>query len=147
MELYEETSQYRAEVERHRENKPRLANAYARFMTTGQGSIEFEKRIDFGLTFIERPYVAYGTQIDLDDLDDLLGKESEDNGVPALPMCSGLVTEWDQDERDFYVGCWVACRVWFPPDPPVPADIPVEVYHDFTFQAIAMKDVPLDVRN
>lgn len=142
-EFYEEAEYRRQELDRHKENAARLAQAYAEFDSTGQGSIEYERRIDFGLTFIEKPYVAYGAELDLEALDDLLGKESEDNGVPALPMCAGYVTEWDRDDRDFYVGCWVAARVNFPTYPVVDATVEVQVTHHFTFSAIAMKDVPV----
>lgn len=141
-EFYEEQEYRRQELARHRENAARLAFAYGDFTTTGQGSIELKRRIDFGLTFIEKPYVAYGAELDLEALDDVLGKESEDNGVPALPVTQGYVTEWDQDDRNFYIGCWVAARVYFPPLPPVSATVPVVVNHHFSFSAIAMKDIP-----
>lgn len=140
-EFYEEQEYRRQEIDRHKENAARLAQAYAEFDTAGQGSIEFEKRVDFGLTFIEKPYISYGAIIDLDALDGLLGKESEDNGMPPLPLCSGFVTEWDRDERDMYVGCWIAARVWFPTTPFVAVDVAVNVTHHFTFAAVAMKDL------
>lgn len=143
-EFYEEQERARGEQERHKENAARLAQAYAEFDTTGQGSIEFEQRVNFGLTFIEKPIVAYGTEIDVDALDELLDNDSETNNVPALPLCTGFVTEWDRDDRDFYIGCWIAARVSFPSSPAVPTETPVALTHHFTFSAIAMKDVPYE---
>lgn len=142
-EFYEEDEYHRQELDRHRENRARLAQAYADFTTNGQGSIEFGKRIDFGLTFIERPYVSYGAELDIEALEDLVGKDSEDNLVPPLPLTMGYVTEWDRDDRDFYIGCWVAARINFPVTPYVDVKVAVPVVHHFTFAAIAYKDIPL----
>lgn len=142
-EFYEEDEYHRQELDRHRENRARLAQAYARYSTSGQGSIEFGKRIDFGLTFIEKPYVSYGAEIDIDELEDLLGKASDDNLTPALPLCTGFVTEWDIDDRDFYTGCWVAASISFPANLYIPANVNPSIVHHFTFAAIAYKDIPL----
>jgi hypothetical protein len=143
-ELYEDLERARGEQERHKENAARLAQAYAEFDTTGQGSIEFEERVNFGLTFIEKPIVVYGSELDLEALDDLLENDSEVNDVPALPLCSGYVTEWDRDDRGFYKGCWIAARIFFPSSPAVPTDTAVVITHHFTFAAVAMKDVPYE---
>lgn len=132
-----------AEKEAIKENTARLASAYARYRSTGQGSKEFGRRADFGLTFIERPFVSYGCYIDTDELGDQLGLPGGAD-VP-LPLVSGFVTDWDRDDRGFYVGAWVGCRVYFPPTDLVGYDVEVEVQHHFTFQAIAIKDVPIDV--
>lgn len=136
----------RAEVERHQENSARIAEAFGRFRSTGQGSIEYPERIDFGLTFIEEPYMSYGSYIDLDDLDDKLENEAGTT-VPPLPVCSGFVTEWDRDDRGFYVGAWVAARVWFPYEANVRPDLEVEIFHHFSFKAVAMKDVDPEIRD
>jgi hypothetical protein len=135
------------EQERHRENSGRLAMVYQRFETTGQGSFEFEERIDFGLTYVEEPFVAYGSYVDLDDLANLL--DLDNDTAPPFPVTSGHVTNWDQDENDFYVGAWVGVRVYFPPGDEVlvPIDALTVVRHHFSFQANAIKDVPLDVRD
>src|SRR4028118_58796 len=45
-----------AEQRRHAENKGRLAHAYTRVNTSGSGTYEFEDCIEFGLTFVERPF-------------------------------------------------------------------------------------------
>lgn len=141
--MFEELERRRGEIERHRENSARLAQVFQRFETTGQGSVEFEERVDFGLTFIEEPYMNYGAQVDIEALQDLLGLAPEVQ--PSLPLSSGMVTAWDQDDRDFYTGAWVAVTVFFP-DILVPPDTPVYMSHHFTFTAIAMKDVPVDLR-
>lgn len=142
LEVLEEQERRRAEIERHRENSGRLAQAFAKFDTEGQGYVEFADRIDFGLTFVEQPYVTYGSALDLDDLADLL--DLEPGATPPLPLASGFVTEWDRDERDFYIGAWIAVRVYFPMEDGVTADVEVPVTHYFTFTATAIKDVPLD---
>lgn len=136
----------RGEVERHQENSARLAEAFARMRSTGQGSIEFAERVDFGLTFIEEPYMSYGCFIDLDDLDDKLENEAGTT-TPPMPICSGFVTDWDRDDRGFYVGAWVGVRVWFPYEANVWPELEVEMFHHFSFKAIALKDVPIDIRD
>lgn len=155
MELHEELSQHENERQRHRENAARLATVQSRYFTEGQGSVEFAERVDFDCTFVEEPFLSYGARIDLDALANLLNLGPEAD-VP-MPLTAGYVTEWDRDERDFYVGAWVGVRVHFPlvlvlgspttppaPEPEVPATTPVEVTHYFSFAGIAMKDVPLE---
>lgn len=132
----------RAELERHRQNSARLATAWATFRSTGQGGMEFEDRCDFGLTFIEKPRVAYGSFLDLDALGELIDHEAGE--TPPMPSVSGFVTDWDVDARGFYVGAWVACAVRFDALDAVDATVMVEVQHDFTFTAVAMKDLPMD---
>ncbi len=134
--------QRRADIARHRENRARHAQMMAKFETVGQGGKEFEDRIDFGLTFIEEPHMGYGSALDLDELADLL--DLEPGADPPLPLCSGMVTEWDRDDRDFYVGAWVAVRVYFPETVAVDE---LRMSHYFSFQATAIKDVPVDVRD
>lgn len=133
----------RGEVERHKENTARLAFFFQRLRTTGQGTVEFEDRIDFGMTFIEEPFMAYGSYVDLDDLGTLL--DVSEGETPPMPLCSGSVTQWDQDDRDFYVGAWVSVVVSFPTisniEVTVPVDLQPVVEHHFSFSAIAIKDV------
>jgi hypothetical protein len=155
MSLLEDLDYRREVAERHRENAARHAQAFARFTSTGQGSVEYAERVDFDLTFIEEPIVAYGCFVDADELADLQNRSDV-----VLPNCTGFVTEWDKDERDFYVGCWVAARVHFPledfqeeteiilgetPFPTINTDMnQAVVKHFFTFQGVAMKDVPVE---
>ena len=143
--LFTDLENQRGELARHRENHARLAQAFARFQTTGQGSIEFERRVDFEITFIEEPYATYGCEINMDELGELLGTPVAD--TPALPSASGFVTSWDVDERGFYTGCWCAVSVYYPSQAGVPADAKVYMRHHFTFTALGMKDVPIDVRD
>ena len=141
--FFDDLERRRSDIERNQENSSRVAEAFARFRSTGLGSIEFGERVDFGLTFIEEPYMSYGYYIDLDDLDNLLGNELG-NATPPLPICSGAVTDWDRDDRGFYVGAWVAVRVWFPYEANVWPEMEVEMFHHYSFKAVAMKDVPID---
>ena len=140
-----ELERRRAEVERHRQNRARLAQEFHKFQSVGQGFIEFDKVAAFDITMIEEPYVSYGATLDLDALAE---QQNLDPGVdPAIPLTTGVVTEWDRDDRGFYVGAWVAVRVYFPPTDAIPADMDVEILHWFTFTAIGIKDVPVDVRD
>lgn len=134
-----------AAKEATRENSARLAAAYGAYESTGQGSIVFERRTNFGLTFIEKPFVSYGSIIDLDALGELLDIPDTDD-VP-IPLVTGVVIEWDLNDLGHYVGAWVGARVHFPSDLLVPVDpeVKVVVEHHFTFQAIAIKDVPIDL--
>ena len=142
--LIDEFDQLRREREmRDRENGARLAKSFAVFRTTGQGSHQYEERVDFGLTFIEKPVVAYGSFCDIDDLADVQNLEDADE--TPLPVTSGFVVNWDRDERDFYIGCWVAVRVNFPTIDEVDPEAMPEMEHHFTFSAIGMKDVPPDL--
>lgn len=137
-----ELENQRSEQARHRENSARLALAFARFETTGQGTIEFEERVDFGLTFIEEPFITYGCQIDLDNLGDQLGLDEKD--TPPLPQATGYVTDWDTDDRGFYTGAWMAATV-YDPTLSIPANVEILIDHHFTFQAVGLKDIPLDL--
>lgn len=137
----------RAEVDRHNENSGRIAEAFARMRSVGQGSIAFEERVDFGMTFIEEPYMSYGSRIDPDDLDDLLGSNPTSTLQTPLPICQGYVVDWDQDDRGFYTGAWVGVRVWFPYEANIWADLEVEIFHHYSFKAVAIKDVPVDIND
>lgn len=140
--MSDELDRARAELARHRENSARLALAFARFETTGQGTLQFEERVDFGLTFIEEPFITYGCQIDMDDLADQLDLDEDE--TPTLPQATGYVTEWDTDDRGFYTGAWVAATV-YDPTGKIPTSVDIAIDHHFSFQAVGMKDIPLDV--
>ena len=135
----------RGEVERHDENSGRIAEAFARMRSAGQGSIEFSERVDFGLTFIEEPFMSYGSHVDTDELDNLLDSNPTSTLQTPLPICTGYITEWDRDDRGFYVGAWVGVRVWFPYEADVWPDLEVEIFHHYSFKAVAIKDVPIDL--
>lgn len=158
----------RVELERHRENSSRMAEAEGHFQSTGIGSIEFQTRVDFGVTFVKKPVVSYGSEIDvdelsrvMDDLDDTLVailNPEPDNGTPMFPLVTGFVTDWDVDTKGFYTGAWCGVRVYYPvvamgtgEDGAGPSaltevtDIPVVVLHHFRFGGIGMKDVPTEL--
>lgn len=154
MGLLDDLDRRREEAQRHAENSARLAQSFAIFVTQGQGTLVHNKRVRFDTTFIEQPIVTYGSVVNLDDLASLFDLGDSDDA--PLPICSGFVTDWDRDDRDFYTGCWVAVRVHYPlilgigeeeevtAVPEVPTDAQPEIEHHFTFAGIAMKDIPVD---
>jgi len=144
--FFDDLERRRAETDRHAENSGRVAEAFARFTSTAQGSIEFGDRVDFGLTFIEEPYMSYGGKIDLDDLDDILGNDPS-SLTPPMPISSGYVTDWDRDDRGFYVGAWVGVRIWYPYEANVAPEVQFSMDHHYSFKAVAFKDVPIGDRD
>lgn len=132
---------HEAAAYRNRENRGRRAGVYANYDTTGQGALLFAKRIDFGLLYIHEPWVSYGARVDIDDVRDALGLE-EDDAPTALPLSSGFVTDYDIDRSGNYVGAWVAVSVSYPDA--IPVDAQIDIRHYFSFEAIALKDVPFD---
>jgi hypothetical protein len=134
----------RAADARHHENRARLAYAYARYATEGVGSTQFEDAAEFGLTFIEKPFVSVGAEVNLDELAEALGIDEEALDIP-LPHTSAFVVDWDRDERGYYVGAWCAGVVTFPQTLTLPEGFLLEVTHHLTFAGVGIKDVPLDV--
>lgn len=114
------------------ENTGRLAFAYGQASTTGWGELEIPSCIDFELTFIEMPYVAYGFAVDGESLVDT-----------RFPRCSGGVSRWRQDTNGYYVGAWVFVTV--ETQSPYIATTEVEpgypIDHFFSFSGIALKNV------
>lgn len=165
MQILDQYDYRRETAERHKQNGARPANSYARFTTLGQGTIEFAQRIKFDLTFIEEPVMSYGCYVDAENLATLQGVKDV-----MLPSCTGYVTDYDTDDRGFYIGCWIAMRVYFGYEDfgiplytldPTTADVDkaqnqvrkakaekmnqAEIKHYFTFAGIGIKDIPLDV--
>lgn len=134
MPLLDDMDRRRETAARHRENSGRLAQAYADFETEGQGTLEYEERIDFNIIFTERPYVAHTCVIDTEALKELFGRVT-------LPQVTGFVTEWDTDEKDFYTGCWVGVTIDFPLAEMIDYTAEVAVTHHFTFAGVAIKDI------
>lgn len=134
MPLIDDVDRRREIANRHRENSGRLAQSYMKFETTGTGTFEYEKRVKFGVIFVDKPTPAWCGEINTDDLEDVLG-------YVALPLASGLVTEWDTDEHQMYVGCWVAVRVDFPVTDMIDPSVAVTMTHHFTFAGVALKDI------
>lgn len=147
MALLDDLDRRREDELRDRENSARLAQAYASFDTKGLGTIQYKGRVGFGLTFIERPMVSHAAYCDMEELMDTYYPDSDltdDENEISLPVCTGYVTDWDEDERGLFIGCWIAVRVYMPlEDWPNPASSPMpKIEHHFTFAGIAMKDLP-----
>jgi hypothetical protein len=130
----------RSEVNRHGENTPRLAVAWADFKTTGWGEKSFEKCYNFDLTFAERPFVAHGYYVIKNkdpDIDEVLWDG-------RFPRAWGGVYQWRQNSRGFYTGAWVFTVVESA-SPFIPTTYPDPEYviqHHFTFQGLGIKDLP-----
>lgn len=133
--MYDHMERRRADIARHNENRGRLAHVYARYTTRGQGTVQFDQRINFGLTYVEEPYMQYGSLIDPDAVQDVLNLGPRDD--LAFPQCTGYVCEWDKDDHGHYVGAWVGVAVAFPIT--IVADAQIEVSHHFSFEATAVK--------
>lgn len=122
----------------YKENHGRLATVYSSYDSYGQGSIEIGDRVDFGLTFVEVPFVAHGAVCDADEIRNVLGLD--DNDDPPYPVVSGHVTKWDTDEDGNYAGAWVAVTVQFLNYDYVSDPLAqIHVEHHFHFTAVAIK--------
>lgn len=130
----------RSEVNRHGENSPRLAQAWATFRTTGWGEKAFADCYEFDLTFAERPYVSYGSVVlssTLTDVDEVLIDT-------RFPRCWGGVFQWKQNARGFYTGAW--CYTIVETQTPfivAQYDEPgYTIQHHFQFSGLGIKDLP-----
>lgn len=164
MSFFREQEIARRTARMHAENRGRLATTKAVFDTYGWGSFEFEEIVDFDCMYIEEPTFTVGAVIDVDEWEQAL--EDADYppppidlsalpagvplprdvvgiaGVTPLPVVTGFVTAWEQDDKGNYVGAYCAARVYFPE-----VDIPTElstqnlpaVHHHFRFEAVALK--------
>ncbi len=136
MPTYSELQWRQDALHRNRENRGRLASASTEFVTTGVGTVEFDEPVDFGITFVEKPRVHYGSEINTEDLRELLDIAETD--PINLPNVSGSVVDWDLDENEHYVGAWCAVTI-------TTADLAdIVVTHHFDFVAVGTKVIPTD---
>lgn len=138
----EDVARRDAERRRHRENKGRMAGVYTYASSTGQGYVEYDELIDFGLTYIEQPFVSVGHVLDLDELRVLLGMDADDPFV-ELPQCTGFVSQWEQDVKGNYIGAYLAVQISWGSG--IPFDAQVEIQHSFSFHGVAIKSIPDEV--
>lgn len=139
--MVEALERRRAEDARNYENRTRTAHASQTFEVEGSGVVEIPKVAAFGLTYIERPFVSVGFIIDLDEL--ALAYDLNDQAVPPVPIITGFVTDWDLNDRGWYVGAWCGVNIYWTTGPP-PEPFPFQV--DFNFRGIGIKDVDPAVR-
>lgn len=117
----------RAREQQVRENSARLAESFVTVSTTGQGGYRFDNVSYFGVTFINRPYVAVAHVVNDNDL----------TNPNQFPVASGGVWKWLTNERGFYTGAWLYVSVYcFGATPNYAME------HDFTFTGVAVKDLP-----
>lgn len=122
------------------ENSARQANAWATFLTTGWGEVEFPDCYEFDLTFAERPFVSHSYVVlsnDLTDEDEIL--------VPTrYPRAYGGVYGWKQNSHGFYTGAW--CFAIVDTQSPYIATVEVDpnytIQHHYTFMGLGIKDLP-----
>lgn len=125
----------RASLQRNAENKARMAFASGTFEVEGNGLAEFEDPIEFGLAFLERPFVSTGVNMDWEILD------LEEGTLP--PHVTGYVFDWEVNEHGFYTAAWCAAHItWLTIEYPEGPTCEI----DFTFRGIGMKDVDPEVR-
>lgn len=144
MGYFEEQLRQQATATRNAENRARGAAVFGSATSQGQGFIEWPDLIEFGLTFVQPPWVSCGHSLDADSIRHDLDLE-DDADLPPL-LISGYVTEWERDEHGFWTGAYVGATVHFD-TMAVPADFQVEVIHMFRFEGVAMKDVPVTLPN
>lgn len=133
----------RASLARDRENRARLAFSLHTITVRGSGALEIRKRIPFDVSFATRPNFAPGAIMDMEDLALMFGRNDAD--TPPLPQVTVVVTEYDQNEFDFYVGAWVAVVISYE-ELPV-GEVTYEFDIDLTFLGIGIKDVDPEVLN
>jgi hypothetical protein len=123
---------YRAQIVQTQENSARLAQHYANYQTAGWGEFTDPHVIHFDATFYDEPWVSYGYSIDGDTLIDT-----------RFPRACGFVYRWKQDERGYFLGCWLAFTV-DTQSPFIPSTVPDPGYtliHKFVFTGRALKDI------
>lgn len=134
----------RSEVNRHGENTPRLAQAWATWRTQGWGETAFPKCHNFDLTFAERPFVSYSNVILRNSLDASTYDVDDVLVDTRFPRCFGGVYQWRQTSRGFYTGAW--CYVVVETASAFVAALYPEpgytIQHHFTFSGIGIKELP-----
>lgn len=136
-EYFDERERWNSQVA---ENSARGAWAWGTAHSKGWGEILIEDPIEFGITFVQEPVVAYGFA--LDDEDQLVDGR--------FPRCNGGVVRWMRNAQDFYIGAWAFVTV-STADPLLAAqslDVPTDfalnpnydITHSFTFSGLAIKD-------
>lgn len=136
----------RGDVNRHGENSPRLAQAWADYTTTGWGEVAFPDCFDFNLTFAERPFVSYSYKVIRHQLSPDTYPELVDDVLvdTRFPRCHGGVYDWQMNSRGFYIGAWMFVTIqtqdpWITTTYPDPNYV---IQHHFTFAAMGIKDLP-----
>lgn len=130
----------RSTVNQIGENSARQANAFATFVTTGWGEVQFPDCYEFDLTFAERPFVSYSYSV----IKNALVDEDEILVPTRFPRAFGGVFGWKQNTHDFYTGAWCFAVV----DTQSPYILTAEVdpfytiQHHYTFSAMGIKDLP-----
>lgn len=123
------------------ENSSRHAVVMGSYQTTGWGEVAFEDSVEFDLLFVEVPHVSYGFSIVPDDDDDDASEILVDT---RFPRCSGGVYGWRRNKRGFYSGgfCFVTVESRSPYITTTEAEPKYTLFHNFTFQGIAIKVTP-----
>ena len=92
---------------RHLQNRGRLAQHHETLTTNEIGTHHVDETIEFDCLFTEQPIFSYGSEVDMEAMEDLF--ESEDF---PLPVAAGFVVDWTIDEKGLWIGATVAFRVY-----------------------------------
>lgn len=131
MNLFSSIRDQAARVEQTRENGGRLAEAHGLFRTSGWGEMAFQDVIEFGLSFVDAPAIAYGAELNP-------GQTLVDT---RFPRSWGGVYQWKRDAKGLYVGAY--CYAVIDAGSIIPAGDPgYTLTHHFTFTGIAIKGLP-----
>jgi hypothetical protein len=129
---YQSLERARGRREQSRENSGGRASAWGQVSTTGWGELAHGSVIDFQITFIAEPMVAYGYSC------------QQPLTTTRYPRAHGFVYSWRRDQNGYYTGAWVATVVETQGAqlyPSVP-DPNYTLTHSFTFSGVAYKALP-----
>lgn len=122
-------------VEQARENRARQAFSWGRYESVGWGEWSYPDVLEFGVTFVREPIVTYGYSVE------------DSESLDRLPMSTGGVFRWRQNDKGYYTGAHVFVVVdqFVQPsdNPDYASQLPL-VVHSFMFTETAIKDIDVD---
>lgn len=126
---------------RHQENKGRLGQHHELIKTDKLGTRVVNRPIEFATVFTERPIFSYGSEFDLEEIEDL--HDTDPPKAFPVPLSAGHVVDWTVDRRGLWIGATVALSIHVVGDAAFPAGTKFPMIHHLLFTARAMKDVSM----
>lgn len=124
-------SGYYEDERRQHENAARLATVLVQVDSESAGEIKHDEVLPFNCAFLEKPGIAWGMEIDSDDLVD-----------GYFPRVTAGVHGWQTNAKGHYLGAYVYFTVDLP-EGYDPDEVPsTSIQHTFTFSGIATKRLP-----